>query len=219
MSSSVYDTAWVSMILKGAPNSQQCLFPDAFQYILDKQSSKGGWPSYADPVDGILNTAAALLSMLKHLKIQGASAFNFNDQGKGESLTERIEKGSAWLQSSLDNWDVKSCNHVGFEVLVPAPLGLISDYNITFYFPGAQTLRQLNATKLANFNEQMLYTKLPTSLLHSLEAFVGQIDFERVQHHLINGSLMGSPAATAAYLMNVSNWDTQAEEYLRRACA
>ena len=219
MSSSVYDTAWVSMILAETPSFQQWLFPDAFQYILDKQLSEGGWPSYADPVDGILNTAAALLSMLKHLRIQGASAFNSNDRGKGESLRERIDKGSAWLQSSLDNWDVNSCNHVGFEVLVPALLGLLSDYNITFHFPGAQTLRQLNATKLANFKEEMFYTELSTSLLHSLEAFVGQLDFEKVQHHLINGSLMGSPAATAAYLINLSHWDTQAEEYLRRACA
>ncbi|KAL2015847.1 hypothetical protein VTK56DRAFT_4694 [Thermocarpiscus australiensis] len=51
--------------------------------------------------------------------------------------------------------------------------------------------------------------------VHSLEAFTDKIDFDKVAHHKVNGSMMGSPSSTAAYLMNASHWDKEAEAYLR----
>jgi hypothetical protein len=38
-----------------------------------------------------------------------------------------------------------------------------------------------------------------------------------MSEHLRDGSMMGSPSSTAAYLMNVSQWDDAAERYLRDA--
>ena len=55
-----------------------------------------------------------------------------------------------------------------------------------------------------------------TTLLHSLEAFVGEIDFDMLKDRKTFGSMMGSPASTAAYLMNASRWDSEAEDYLRK---
>jgi hypothetical protein len=60
----------------------------------------------------------------------------------------------------------------------------------------------------------MLYRKSPTNLVHSLEAFVGTIDYNRVHHQVNDGSRMASPSSTAGYLIYVPSWDDAAEDYL-----
>lgn len=54
------------------------------------------------------------------------------------------------------------------------------------------------------------------TLTHSLEAFIGKIDFDQIVQHKVSGSMFGSPSSTAAYLMNASAWDDEAEDYLRQ---
>ncbi|QSZ31417.1 hypothetical protein DSL72_000982 [Monilinia vaccinii-corymbosi] len=70
---------------------------------------------------------------------------------------------------------------------------------------------------MAKFRPGILYRTFKTILLHSLEAFVGKMDFNRIVHYKINGHSMASPSSTAAYLMNCSVWDQEAE--LRNAVA
>jgi hypothetical protein len=73
----------------------------------------------------------------------------------------------------------------------------------------------LNAVKLAQLRP-ILTSPVQTTLIHTLEAFVGTLDFDQVKHHKMpNGSMLGSPSSTAAYLMNCSTWDDEAETYLR----
>ena len=73
----------------------------------------------------------------------------------------------------------------------------------------------LNAKKLAKFDPMMLYSDVPTSAIHSLEAFVGKVDFQKVAHHKRSGSMMGSPAATAAYLVFSGTSDEDMIAYLQ----
>jgi len=68
---------------------------------------------------------------------------------------------------------------------------------------------------LENFNTEILYSSPKTSA-HSLEAFIGRIDFDRLTRHKTFGSMMASSASTAAYLMQCSTWDNEAESYIRR---
>ncbi|KAI9041321.1 terpenoid cyclases/Protein prenyltransferase [Aspergillus affinis] len=82
-------------------------------------------------------------------------------------------------------------------------------------FPGHDALMALNRRKLARFTPQMLYMSRPTTLLHSLEAFTSRIDFDRLAHHLSGGAMLNSPSSTAAYLIYRSDWDDEAEAYLR----
>jgi len=73
----------------------------------------------------------------------------------------------------------------------------------------------LNAVKLAELGP-ILTSPVQTTLIHTLEAFIGALDFDKVKHHKMpNGSMLGSPSSTAAYLMNCSTWDHEAEAYLR----
>lgn len=79
MSVAIYDTAWIAMISRDSPSGLEFLFPESFQYLLDAQSQEGGWEAYSTEVDGILNTAAALLALLKHRSAdKGVDPYSFD---------------------------------------------------------------------------------------------------------------------------------------------
>ncbi|OTA98362.1 hypothetical protein M426DRAFT_17493 [Hypoxylon sp. CI-4A] len=206
MSASIYDTAWLSMIQKPR-NSGVWLFPESFEYILKHQLDSGGWPCYASPVDGILNTASALLALQKHLEIDP----------RHEVWALRSRKARDALQKMLEQWDVSAYDQVGFEMLVVNHLSLLQDAGVEFEFPQLSQLRAMRDEKLSKLSPDTIY-QVPSTLYHSLEAFIGHIDFDNVGHQLDkNGSMMGSPASTATYLIHASVWDDAAELYLRNA--
>ena len=72
----------------------------------------------------------------------------------------------------------------------------------------------LNTTKMSKFKPEYLYSKQKLTAIHSLEAFIGQIDFNQVRHHKEFGAFMATHSSTAAYLMHSSPWDDEAETYL-----
>jgi hypothetical protein len=204
---SIYDTAWVSVVEN---DDGTWAFPEAFAYILEHQEPGSGWPGHAAEIDGILNTLAGLLAIEKRIsKPTRFTAVEIRE------LKHRRGDAVSFLQSALNNWDVEACVHVGFEMLVPALLSMLSDYGLDLEFPGKDVLRRLNGQKMKSFKADKLYGSHQTTVLHSLEAFVGLVDFSKLSHHLVGGSMLGSPSATAAYLMYSNGWDTEAEAYLR----
>ena len=207
----IYDTAWVSMVSKVDDGQEAWLFPECFQFLLDNQLPNGGWQCYSTPYDGLLNTLAALLALQKH-----ANRSDMRHRPNSPDLEVRISKATMYLQESLQHWDVDQSLQVGFEILVPALLSMLESENIHFVFSGRKQLESLNARKLARFDPDVLY-RAPTTFLHSLEAFIDRIDFDRLSHYKTCGSMMASPASTAAYLMRSSTWDSEAELYLRKA--
>lgn len=211
-STSVYDTAWLAMLTKPDSNGKLALlFPSCFLHLLATQTSNGGWPAYASKIDGLLNTMAATLALKMYQRQP-----ELHGQFSPGSIESRIMKAETSLRAQLRTWDVESCVHVGFEILVPSLLAQIEEHTEEFKFPGRKMLMALNKSKLAKFRPEMLYNKQKTTLIHSLEAFVGNIDVDKVIHHLDEyGSMMASPSATAAYLMNCTQWDKAAESYLQ----
>ena len=213
-SSSIYDTAWLAMVCKSTSDATW-LFPQCFDYLLETQTQGGGWPAYASEMDWILNTMAATIALQMH-----GRRLDLNDAPLRNNITSRVLKAEKYLREKLQGWDVSSTIHVGFEILVPTLLELLEKDSEKFEFPGRQTLMNLNQSKLSRYRPEVLYGDRKTTLLHSLEAFVGKIDFDRVAHHLDQrGSMMASPSATAAYLIYCSKWDESAESYLRNVVA
>ncbi|RYC56856.1 hypothetical protein CHU98_g9351 [Xylaria longipes] len=210
MSCTIYDTAWASLVTKVVEQQKQWLFPRSFQYLLDTQSPNGGWPATASHVDGILNGASSLLSLSRHAK--EPLQISIISQ---EDIQRRIASAVDSLQSQLAAWNVSITTHIGFEVIVPSLLGQLEAEGFSFDFDGRSELYKLRAEKLAGFKPEFLYGKRQSTALHSLEAFVGEIDFDRVAQHKILGSMMASPSSTAAYLIHASKWDDEAEAYLR----
>jgi aphidicolan-16beta-ol synthase/syn-copalyl-diphosphate synthase len=210
MSCTVYDTAWLAQISKLDGNVRIWLFPECFHYVLQNQQPDGSWPSYADEIDTILNTAASLLALQLHL----AEPLQMSEVTFG-NLTSRIAAGKTAFQKLLSQWDVESTDHVGFEVILPSLLQRLEKTGLSFGFPGKVRLLQVQSQKLRKFKPHSLYGDAKLTALHSLEAFIGMVDFDKVRHHKAFGSMMSSPSSTAAYLMNVSEWDPEAELYLR----
>lgn len=249
MSPVVYDTAWVAMVYKTETLTEthesahhdegkdsvsmtggivkRLLFPQCLRFVLESQSHlDGSFGTHTADVDGILNTAAALLALARYQKHIASYPPNHgapeDDRLKvtPAELTEKLNRGFLYLDKALQAWDVNSCVHVGFEFLVLNLLRLLERENLrwTFRFPGRDALDYMCKHKTNTIRpEKAFYAdRLPVpSALHSLEAFTGIVDFDRVSHHLCpRGSLMGSPSATAAYLINCSKWDDRAERYL-----
>lgn len=202
----VYDTAWVSMVCR----HDQWVFPKCFQYLLDTQAANGGWDSGYSLDDGLLNTMASLLALVAHAK--GPSADVYDNM---PDLQARISKAKSYLGANFQLWEVDTAMNVGFEILVPAMLSMLEIEDIHFEFPGRKALNALKTSKMNRFDVETFYSS-PSAQLHSLEGLVGRIDFDRLCHHKTLGSMMGSPASTAAYLIHASVWDDEAERYIRK---
>ncbi|KAI1149439.1 hypothetical protein F4825DRAFT_469094 [Nemania diffusa] len=214
MSSSIYDTSWLSMVrrpmqageLYEHDEAAQWLFPECFDFILKSQLPSGAWGSYASQVDGILNTSAALLALRKHMRA---------DPGNSD-WAERSRTAGLALTELLDDLDISAVDQVGFEILIIQHLELLADEGVCVNAPNLDVLKQIRLEKLSKIPLGSLH-KIRSTLHHSLEAFVGsEVDFNGLSRWLEpNGSMMGSPSSTAAYLMNTSSWDESAEAYLR----
>lgn len=211
---SIYDTAWLAMIhTPGDPG--HWLFPESYSYLLLHQNEDGMWPTYASPIDGILNTLAGLLALVKHHKSDTTVNFDNAHPARVWELPSRIAKARRALESALCNWNVKQTLHVGFEILVPSLLCQLSEEEIVFDFKGRAALMTLYQKKLLKFNPEMVASEQPTTLLHSLEALIGAFDFGLLKHHCTDyGGMLGSPASTAAYLSHSPEWDFRAQKYL-----
>jgi hypothetical protein len=205
MSASIYDTAWVSMVSKMVEGKATWLFPSSFDYICGTQQGSGGWEG-GDVIDEIVNALACLLSFKRHEKVDSEPS----------ELADRIDRATQFLTAKLANFDSSNSERVAFEILIPSLLDLLELEGISLQFPDAENLRKLNQIKMSKINFALLY-KYPSTMLHSLESFIGTIDFDKVSHHLVDGSMMGSPSSTAAYLMNITEWDENAEKYLHEA--
>ncbi|GAW15751.1 hypothetical protein ANO14919_051710 [Xylariales sp. No.14919] len=212
MSVAAYDTAWVAMVTKVVDGQKQWLFPECFEYVLSTQSADGGWTiGSGAQIDGILNTAGPLLALKRHHKEP------LQLQHESQDLASRIEKATSSLRSQLAGWDVSTTEHVGFEIIVPAMLELLEkeDPSLVFDFESKKLLMKINKAKLSRFRPEFLYGPRRFTALHSLESFIGILDFDKVKHHRVCGSMLGSPSSTAAYIMHASEWDDESEEYLR----
>jgi hypothetical protein len=212
MSTSIYDTAWVSMVARETNTKRRWLFPSSFEVVLNAQSTDGGWTHNSSEFDAIITSLAALLALLKHSAEEVGTEGNVLPQ----DMDKRISKAKDWLQKHLHAWDVHNTDRVGFELLLPAHLRLLESYDVSFNFPGYNTLMNLNKKKLAKFDPTILYQNT-CSAAHSLEAFAGILDFDQLNVQQDNGSIFCSPSATAAYLIFLSSWNDQAEAYLHQA--
>ncbi|KAL4812928.1 terpenoid cyclases/protein prenyltransferase alpha-alpha toroid [Aspergillus spinulosporus] len=213
MSGNIYDTAWVSMVRKPTEGGKSIwAFPAAFQALLQHQLPCGSWGGTNSNLDTIASSLTALLALQKHARDLGAT-------GSQSELSTRIIKAKEWLDTALVGLDdllATSTLSVGLELRLPALLDLLEaeghifDFNRTF-------LTKLKSRKLSKINLDTVFSGPQSSLLHSLEAMVGKVDFRALGHHKVLGSMLASPSATAAYLMYNPVWDDEAEEYIQQA--
>lgn len=209
LTSSIYDTAWVAILRKPNSPTRELLFPECYQYILNQQHSGSGWEkSPESEIDGIMCTLGGLFALTKNSDIE-------QDGITPNEIATRIENGSTFLSAKLHTWDVASCDHVGFEIIIPCMLEHLKEKGLVFTFPGQTLLTELNQLKLAKIHPAVWSGKVQTTITHSLEAFLGKADFSGLRDQRVCGGMGSSPSSTAAYLMSTSPWDDEAEQYIR----
>jgi hypothetical protein len=217
MSVNPYDTSWVAMVEKPSTTGElvEWLFPQCYVYLLENQAPDGSWYSDVSALDALLSTMAALLALLKHQhhpEITGCSPV--------PDVIVRISRAVSWLESTFRKFDLETCtDNVGFEILIPSLSLLLGEYGVVFDAPQIRVLMRLADSKVAKLDKlaQALYNGCQVTALHSLEAFIGKIDFDRLRKCKRDGGMLGSPSSTAAYLMHVSEWDDEAEQFLKAA--
>ncbi|KAF9894881.1 hypothetical protein FE257_004502 [Aspergillus nanangensis] len=214
VSSSVYDTAWVSMIEKaGADGEKFWLFKECYDFLLNAQCEDGGWAANAVLFDRTAHTLAGLLAVKKHLDRE-------EDPQNCQNWRERISKAIEFLNQALPHLPAAAVTEltIGAELWLPKMLELLEKEDI--HLDSASVLLWIlpcRDKKLSRFPIETLYQPVVTSVSHSLEALIGYADLNRVSQLKSCGSMMGSPSSTAAYLIHSSTWDDDAEAYLHRA--
>lgn len=205
---SVYDTAWVAMVIKHVDGQKRWLFPSSFEYLLHQQQHDGGWQTSASDADGILNTLAALLAFCRHIGYPLQLT-------PPEDLTHKKDRAIYFLETKFSKCDVQSTITATLQPFFSSLLQMLEHEGIHFSFLGRDALMHERGRKTPYQSLATLYGNVRTSAAHNLESRVGEVDFNRVGQHKICGSMMASPAATAAYLMGCTNWDDEAEAYLQ----
>lgn len=209
MTCSIYDTAWVSMVAKTKDGHTRWLFPPSFQYLLDHQQHDGGWQHRSTDSDGILNTLAALLAICKHITQPCQMREGLED------LKQRKSRAVYFLETKFSDFSVESlAMNPGSPVRIAKLLQGLQRIGIEFSFDGKEVFLKAHGSKEPISERDSLYSDKSAKIKSSLEAHVGEVDFDRFAQQKVFGSIKASPASTAAYLMNCSIWDDEAEAYL-----
>lgn len=82
----------------GGDDEVRWLFPESFSFILGSQLPDGGWESYFSIDDGILNTMAAMLAIIRRINALGGLDAR---QGLLSNLRYRISKAKTYLEKAL----------------------------------------------------------------------------------------------------------------------
>jgi halimadienyl-diphosphate synthase len=185
-----YDTCWAAR-LTNADGS--LAYPHLLQTLTERQHPDGSWGSripYSH--DRVLSTLAVVLL----LSLFGSRKRDHEQRSAGVRYI--------WRQASELKHDVHPT--VGFEMILPALLAEGRELGLDLPYAELRHYEAERARKLSVLPDQRLF-KTRTTALHSLEAFPGRVNVDDASTLLLeDGSMAGSPSATAWFLGQVPDW-------------
>jgi halimadienyl-diphosphate synthase len=199
LTTSAYDTAWLARV-RSPVDSAQLAFPDALEWLLQNQNPSGSWSGpFPHDILPTLSASVALGSLPDNLKHVCASP---------------AARALAYLTACLSRWQVGIHESIGFEMQLPSLVRSLNKLDIQLDIPNYGDVIELMQAKLIRSSGDQLAAGR-SSLIHSLEGFVGILDPEVVPRlRSPQGHYGHSPAATAAVLRQVG-WDEQSALWLR----
>lgn len=194
VTSSAYSTAWAARLR----SDQDFLFPGAAEWLRRNQWPDGSWGGQIEsPYDRTVCTLAAVVALA------GISGHD-----------DAVVKGCAYLRQRGEQWRGREAKTLAFDLIVPA----LADQGraLGLPLPPFDGLGAVRDGKLRMFPRELV-VKQPTTLLYSLEAVLPVFGGEWDRFVSDDGSVAGSPSATAAAWM--ASGDPASEKYLRSVCA
>ncbi len=188
-----YDTCWAARLTNG---NGSLAYPHLLQALTGRQHPDGSWGSRTPySHDRVLSTLAVVL-LLSLFGNRG------RDRGQCSAGVRYI-----WRQASELEHDVHPT--VGFEMILPALLGEGRELGLDLPYAELRRYEAERAQKLSVLPDRRLF-ETRTTALHSLEAFPNRLDLDNTSTLLLeDGSMAGSPSATAWFLGQVPDWRTR----------
>ncbi|KAJ5785388.1 uncharacterized protein N7503_010600 [Penicillium pulvis] len=211
VTSSVWDTAWVSMLR--SKDGKSWAFPECFEYLVKSQASNGGWGNPFRDIEQICCSLVAILAIKTRLN----TLCEYSEEQWLE-IDLRCSRAIQFVKDNLPSWSIDNTDDtlpVGLELYLPVLLLQLERYGVSFNVPGIERVNKMREMKLRKIPAEALYGESKLAGAYSLEGFIGHVDFDQINHQKGLGSLCASPASTAVYLMYRSSWDDDAEAYLR----
>ena len=202
----VYDTCWAARLTN---EDGSLAYPHLLPALIDQQHPDGSWGSRTPYVhDRILSTLAVLL----------LSRFENRRHNR-----EQWAAGEQYIWQHVQELEHDIHPTVGFEMILPALLEEGKHLGLDLPYTQLRSYEARRAEKLSVLPTRRLF-KTRTTALFSLEAFPGHFDVDSISTLLLeDGSMAGSPSATAWLLGQVPNWrsrypqsTTYIENLLRR---
>lgn len=191
-----YDTCWMAGLVE---EDGTLAYPQLMHWLIERQHPDGSWGSRIPYVHDRLLTTLAVVLLLARV---GRRDSDRRQQTAGERYI--------WQQASNLRLDVERT--VGFEMILPALLAEADDLGLDLPYKQLRYYEDERNKKLDTLPVSQLIKK-KTSALYSLEAFVGGDDPGGAAGMLLeNGSMLGSPSATACLLRQFPDWRTRFPE-------
>ena len=186
-----YDTCWAA----GLTNEDGTLaYPELLPWLMSRQHPDGSWGSQIPYIHDRLLTTLAVVLLLARVGLR------YQDQQQRLAGERYI-----WHQAGNLRHDAEKT--VGFEMILPTLLAEGQKMGLELPYAQLRHYESARAEKLSLLPEQILDARTPA--LHSLEAFVGDTDLGDAANLLLeNGSMLGSPSATACFLSQSPDWQT-----------
>ncbi len=186
-----YDTCWAAGLTNG---NGTLAYPELLSWLMRRQHPDGSWGSRVPYIHDRLLTTLAVVLLLARVGLR------HQDQ-KQRLAGERY----IWRQAGNLHHDAERT--VGFEMILPTLLAEGRKMGLELPYAQLRHYENVRAKKLSLLPERVFDARTPA--LHSLEAFIGDVDLGDAADLLLeNGSMLGSPSATACFLGQSPDWQT-----------
>lgn len=189
MQATDYDTSWALRLTNG---NGGVAYPHLLDRLLERQRGDGSWGSQVPHAHDRLLTTLSVVVALSRLADPAAGAAR--------------AAGAVYIRGHAGDLACDADRTIGFEMILPALLQEAGELGLDLPYAALRGHERERTEKLALLPERGLF-RSHTTALFSLEAFRRDLDVEGAAGLVLeNGSMVGSPSATAYLMSRVAGW-------------
>lgn len=186
-----YDTSWAARLSDGGGLA----YPHLLDWLMERQHPDGSWGGQVPYAHDRLLTTLSIVVLL--------------DRVGGPQYGDQRSRGEAYLRKHAGDLREGLHRTIGFELILPALLDEARELGLDLPYGSLGVYEQQRKKKLGLLPMDRLFETWTTALF-SLEAFRKDLDADGAAGLVLeNGSMVGSPSATAYLLSRTPGWRTR----------